>query len=272
LKNPFFTKKEFVFGTTTRRVAWKYGSKEDKIQQETFLYRSILSSYQGEEYEFSERIDENASQGFFKVTNMSLNSLYKFAYLGRVTWGPRDSIYFIHWPSAILETADSSRLLAEFNATSPLEKFNVSISVPKARANRSGLMKALQSDLQNYFGYSASVETRLMPCWVLTATDQARKKLKSSYPKYQGESGAAGIHAKHLPMELLFAEIRHYAPPPYVPVFDETGIIDPIDIDFDAAMIDLEDVKKALSKHGLILEKTNRLMKVLIIRDPKTSN
>jgi hypothetical protein len=48
---------------------------------------------------------------------------------------------------------------------------------------------------------------------------------------------------------------------------DETGMKDPIDIDFTAAMIDMEDVQKALSKQGLILKKSSKPMKVLIIRD-----
>ena len=48
---------------------------------------------------------------------------------------------------------------------------------------------------------------------------------------------------------------------------DETGFEKPIDLNFEAVMADMEDVRKALREKGLILEKRQREMKVLVIRD-----
>jgi hypothetical protein len=105
-----------------------------------------------------------------------------------------------------------------------------------------------------------------MPCWELTATDQGRKKLKSGHSKYQAEYTATGLRAQHVYIGALMTVIQHYTTEK-IPIFDETGIKNFIDIDFTAAMINIEDVRKALFKQGLMLEKRSRPMKVLIIRD-----
>jgi thiol-disulfide isomerase/thioredoxin len=263
-KNPILIPNSDALGT--KAPIWWRHCADDNIRQDNFLYQSTLSIYKGERFEGAVLINQNASQGFFKVTGMTLSTLYKLAWLGQSEWISQDTLYSTHWRYPIWETSDSAVFKYGYDEANPSVKFNFYMSVPKERANRIGLMKTLQSDLQNYFGYTASIETRLMPYWRLTATSEACKKLISTHLQYQAELEARGIHARHILIGEVVSQIIRYSMD-HLPVFDETGIKNPIDINFTATMIDINDVRSALSKEGLILEKSSKMMKVLVIHD-----
>jgi hypothetical protein len=129
-------------------------------------------------------------------------------------------------------------------------------------------MKHMQSDLENYFGFTATIETRMMPYWKLTATEVAKKQLKSQYTKEKlVESGPTLFKCKGVKVEFLMAQVIHYSTERSIPFIDETGITGPIDINIKAAFIDIGDVRKVLRKYGLLLEKSTKPMQVLVIHD-----
>lgn len=128
-------------------------------------------------------------------------------------------------------------------------------------------MEVMRRDLKNYFGYEVSRETRMMPYWSLTATEEAKGKLKSKSKTFEDERDATRIKAKKISMELVLAQIEQYNVG--IPIIDDTNIKGLIDIDFSANMMDIEDVRKEFKKLGLILEKNKKEFKVLVIRDPQ---
>jgi uncharacterized protein (TIGR03435 family) len=242
-------------------VKWKY-LVEEKTEKE-FMARSVLSKYDREEGFSVGSIDDHASAGFFQAVNLDLLTLFRLAWMSRSYWGLEDTFYAVYSHYPVIEVRDSvhEKVVAAL-------RYNYSLSVPKERATKEGLMLAMQHDLQDYFGYTARIETRQAPCWILTATDKAKKSLISSSSKTEFLSEAGHFSGRKVSMKNLVWQILHYKPD-YIPVIDETGITQKIDLDFYATMIDMEDVQKALSKQGLILEKSSKPMKVLIIRETR---
>lgn len=251
----------------TPRRNWKYEIISKKEIPDDLLYRSVLSVNKGEPFMGTELIDQTVSEGFFQTTR-DLAGLYKFAWFGKPVWADHDgdTLYYRHyWKEPVLEVRDSSLFQHDYNTNTGF--YNYSLVVPRQKATKEYLMKLMQSDLEKSFGFTAAIETRLMPYWKLTATETAKKRLKSNNNgEKEIELGPAVIHGKGLPVELLLHQIRRYYTA-HIPVIDETGITGGIDIDLKAAFIDIEDVRKALLEHGLLLEKGIRPMNVLVVRD-----
>ncbi len=146
--------------------------------------------------------------------------------------------------------------------------YNYSLKVPSGMATKDKFMRIMQRDLDVSFGYEVVEELRMMPCWILTVKDDFVKKLKTKNTRLLFAQGPTGINAKYIVVRNILDMIDHYGANGNIPMFDETHISDRIDIDFSAVMTDMEDVQRALMMHGLILERGEREMKVLVIRDP----
>lgn len=250
-------------GSTGR---WKHLLSETEIESSNFLYRSVLSPYGGEAMSGSFVIDQYASQGYHQVVRANLFQLYKIAWFGMGYW-PGGDFYNSHWQDPVLEIMDSSAF--QFNYDTYEGFYNYSLTVPKAKATKAYLMEVMQRDLKNYFGYEVAIETRMMPYWKLTATENARKNLKTKSKIHKGGFEPIGIDGERIMVENILNEIERYNSDEHFPFIDETNIKGLIDISFSAVMTDMEDVSKALKKHGLILEKSKKEFKVLVIRDPK---
>ena len=51
------------------------------------------------------------------------------------------------------------------------------------------------------------------------------------------------------------------------PFIDETGITENFDLKLDAVLTDIADIQRGLQKYGLDLEKSEKEMKVIVIRN-----
>lgn len=264
-KQPSFKAKTYDFENvaTSRPSEWNYskmGNTEDGNKE--VLYRTVLSIYQGEPLTGTWRIDENKEAGFFHLERADVGQLYCMAFFGEVNWG-RQGIYFTHWKYPVLEIKDSTLFNFDYKTNAGL--YNYSLIVPKEKATKRFLMKIMQLDLKNYFGFEISEETRMMPCWKLSATEKA-DNLRSISTHHEGDVGPAGIRAKRISVESILEFIEFYNRDEDIPFINETNL-DYIDINFSAAMTEMDDVRKALRKLGLILEKSKKQTKVLVIRD-----
>jgi hypothetical protein len=225
-----------------------------------------LSINKGERTTGTEIIDQNVTEGFFQIAGRDLASLYKFAWFGQPYWVAWDTLhYYNYWREPVLALRDSSLFQYNYDAYTGL--YNYSLIVPREKSTKEYLMKTMQRDLENNVGFTAIVETRMMPYWKLTATPQAKKKLLSTHTKPERvENGPEIINVKAIPIEELVAHIIHYSSGP-MPIINETGITERIDINLEAAFIDIEDVRSALRKYGLLLEKSMKPMKVLVVKE-----
>jgi len=267
-KQPVFRKKYSSFETVPASAyhePWRY--LIDEKQSGDFLYRSILSKNTGEPDAGFWNIDYNVQQGFYQRARATLLQLYNIAYLGESEWNRWAAVYKSQWAYPVLEIRDSSNF--QFNHLRDEGLYNYSLAVPQEKASKAFLMELMQHDLKNSFGYEVATETRLMPCWKLTANDKAIANLKSKSPITEERRDPSGITAKRIPIGLVIAQIEEYNMNERIPFFDETNILGPIDISYTAAMTEITDVQKELRKLGLTLEKSKKQMKVLVIRDSK---
>lgn len=241
-----------------------------------FLFRSILAPYNGIHYINQDFVSVRYFGNRVQLVGLPIQKLYDYAYGDTTFRSPDDrgNSYGEYWRTPLLEIKDSTKIMHR-SASEGTDDFgenlyNYSLIVPRDKASGRYLQSAMQNDLKNYFGYDVVVETRLMPCWKLIATDKARKELItkgiSKEPKEYPYHG--GFSLINRPVRVLIHEIwsYHQLEPPFI---DETGITSNIDLEVDAILTDLKDFRNSLRKNGLDLVKGKKEMKVIVIRDPK---
>lgn len=250
--------------------------------------------------------------GSIEIVGAGLRRLYYLAYADTVSnyamarnsvtnkfqdtimYPNRRSSYARFWYKPVLEMKDSSI----FNTITglPDNRFNYIIKAKKGLATAEFFQKKLQDDLKCLFGYEVTVETRLMPCWVLTATEEARKSLPTKSPgkPYQHYKGRFGTyHFRNAEIrDIIFNLESKYGygflrlieqPNKQPPFIDETGIKGEIDFVCDAELSEkiIQDVtdensfpwyQELLSLIGIKMEKTLRPMKVVVIREALNSS
>lgn len=292
-----------------------------------FTFRSILSKYKGDILKIppqasylrswhSVNRDSSSSayeryhvlQGRFQTVATPLSLLYYIAYSDTLPnvverrhpitneYPNYDSLpefkgsYGEYWHEPVLEVADKEAF--ETSRRSPDNKWNYVLNVPnKKKATALYLRRLMREDLQRYFPYEVTVETRKMPCWFLKAGLKAdRLKTKTPGKKYRfqdvkGESTGfvreyknADIRDIIFQLAVEFNKGYHFSRrnPLDAPFIDKTEIDYLIDYDMTQEELeyfddhDLEKVQKVMERLGLYLEKGSKPMKVIVIRDPKS--
>ena len=244
------------------------------------LYQSTLSKWAGESGGSSEiahyikfAIPIGNHYGF-KAIKAPLWNLYKIAYFGR-TYFTDSLLYETCYPEPVLEIKDSSVFQFDFVGIDGKGKgiYNYDLLLPASRSNEQNIMKIMQEDLRNAFGYRTVLEIRKMPVWKLVSKSGAIRKLRSKskdriYKDSRLRSG--GIVAKRLEFRVLVSEMIAHRMDYSIPLFDETGIDSNmlVDIDIDADLTTPSDnLRMALKKYNLDMIKGEREMKVVVVRD-----
>lgn len=267
-KSPKFQTKYNAYESEPRHKEsrWKYFVDTKENKQAEFIYRSILSVNNGEPFDGSLNIEKNVVQGIYQVTKANLFRLYNIAFFGESDWGIYSPVlYKTCWKYPILELSDSSLFRYDLNFNTGF--YNYSLTVPKEKASRENLMEIMQRDLRNSFGFDVSLVRRKMPYWRLSATKEAIKNLKTRSGTTEVTSGPTGIKGKNVSISTLLNVIYYYNSQELPPFIDETGITGNIDINLDAVMTSLPDVRNELQKNGLDLQRKEKEMTVLVIRN-----
>jgi thiol-disulfide isomerase/thioredoxin len=280
--------------------------------EDDFIFRSILTRYSGKI--FANQPESVQSYLWLKpdsifdkfedkleIIGASIGQLYYLAYsdtLSNVVAFPnynyeypdtlknpfRRKSYGKYWHEPILEVKDKRPF--EFSWNSSRHRYCYSLKVPKGTGSAKYLQSIFRNDLQNYFGYSVTVETRSMPYWKLSAPDkqQALSKLKSKNQSLKikvkaNESPFIFQNAEMRDMIRLLASTYGYGtldygklPPDEQSAFiDKTSITELIDFTFDRNQ-SFEQMKVFLKTLGLDLSKDFKPMKVVVIRDSAQTN
>lgn len=196
------------------------------------------------------------------------------------------------WYRPLLEMKDSALFEADYN--SPQNRYNYILKIPLEKASSFNLQKVMQHDLQVCFGYEVSVVERMMPCWELRVAEENKRRLLTKYPgqpykRTINENGRVQITNAQV-RDIIFqlesrfgysplGNLKHH-PDKQPPFFDSTGIIGGIDYAYDEAFATrlleeknirdtFPDYKKWLEEIGFELKRSERKMKVVVIRDPK---
>jgi thiol-disulfide isomerase/thioredoxin len=239
--------------------------------QTDFLFRSVLSIFNPMKHKVfrpSFGLDDNiVKEGRLDILGVPLLWLYNFAYFG--TENPRqdfnDSTYGKYCNVPILEVADSAIFKAS-NRGPGRNLFSYSLIVPTTRATRKYMQTVMQRDLQNYFGFDASVEIRKCSYLRLVTIEKGKNRLRTGGGVVTTEATRASFSGRNIPVKLLLEQLSamlDYSPT----VIDESGIEGNIDVSLDCVLSDLEDVRSALRTYGLDLIKGEKEMKVLVIKD-----
>jgi thiol-disulfide isomerase/thioredoxin len=237
-----------------------------------FYIRSVLTGWQ-KSVLHPGSIEGTAPLGFFEpntilATNSPVSRLYETAYGDTIAWYlPGNPNYGKWWTNGpILELRDPSQF--SFNFDKGQNLYCYALMVPSSKASKKKMQEIMQADLKNYFGYEVRVEKRIMPYWKLLATEKTKFALKTKRGTPVRDASKAEIVLKNQPVSSLLELIWSFNQKE--PLFvNETGITDNIDLTLNCVFTDFEDLKKELQKKGLILEKGEKEMNVIVISDQK---
>mgnify|MGYP003583858893 CR=1 FL=1 len=180
----------------------------------SYNYRSVLAPYKVDTefrghfgyisgYRYAEKFKDSlpetyallrSYQGRVQETNASLSHLYYMAYADTLRNSPSfrrldtgefpDTVaipewrtsYGRFWPEPILEVSDEAPF--KFSEKNFKNLYNYSLIVPLEKASAAFLQKAMQKDLDIYFGYDVKVDDRMMPCWKLQFIENGKINFK----------------------------------------------------------------------------------------------
>jgi thiol-disulfide isomerase/thioredoxin len=238
-----------------------------------FLFRSMLTAYKPG---ITRAVDNTSIEtgltgrkGSFCVLGVDLRELYFYAFLGIAQLPNSYSGDYGKYGNLVLEVRDSSFFKVDNKTGKNL--FCYSVDLPPAQANAERLKKVMQRDLENYFGFVVSIETRDCPCWKLVATKIAKERIQSKGGSSSSEGlGVLFYKVRNKPFKDIVHVVQNLLRQNERIVFDETGITGNVDMALDCKdglLTDFNDMKKALQANGLDLVPAEKEMKVLVVRD-----
>lgn len=276
-----------------------------------FLFRSLLTRYDGiirnpyPGYIDGFRwLDDPAFASYkdrLQVVGLPIGKLYYLAYTDTLSNDPRsrnsityeypDTIkkpymktsYGKYWHEPILEVSDPEPF--RWDRKDKKNRYNYSLKVPSGMGSARVLQDFLRRDMEGYFGFNVTVESRVMPYWKLTVVNKARflEKLKSVE-----QGGRFDIQEEESTFVIKNGDMRDiiwflagsygYGMYDYgkLPKEDQAAFIDETGIDIDNKIdiawvknMSFAEAKSCLMEFGLKLEKSYKTMKVVVIRDPK---
>jgi thiol-disulfide isomerase/thioredoxin len=218
-----------------------------------FLYRSVLTQWK-------ESIRPNQFQltdTSLQVTGARLDELYRIAITGKIYADPADSLYGDSYFNPILEMQDTSA----FASDGFTNRYCYSLFIPTAKAGKEHVLSGMRADLEKFFGYEIRMEKRVMPYWKLVKKKASSIKIVKEY-----DIGNT-IRVLGLLQHLFDHDSLKLN---YV---NETGLLLDDIIYFPGfySMITTRELIPAMNAMGLFLEKAEKQMKVLVIRDKSTS-
>jgi len=204
--------------------------------------------------------EDALKQGRFQLLGYPLLYLYSLAWLGAVSPGFANKEENEGYDEkVVLKVKDSSL----FKFTDCDNLFCYSLIMPPAKASPQKLMHIMSQDLENYFGYTASIEERKITAWKLVARDKKMLITKGGKTTIQRTNKTEDFFATNIPMTKLVEEIKRA----FDDVSDGTGITENIDVNLRCSFVIRNDVLKALRSNGLDLVPVEAKKKVLVIRD-----
>jgi len=227
-----------------------------------FLYRSVLLNWNSSmETCFPPSIDYALSPFTFQAMGVTIQSLYNYAYIGADGWRPGHQLYGSYNDKPLLEMGDSSLLK---------QLFSYSLSLPSYKFQKEQIQNQMKIDLFQFFGFSVREEIRNMPCWKLVATPEGRLRSRTKKNVKKTSGSKVSIDYEFVPVVNLIKTLQAYTFPNEILV-DETGIEGYIDVKLEAILTDPEDVRKALLNRGFDLWKSEKPMKVIVLRSEKNN-
>jgi thiol-disulfide isomerase/thioredoxin len=242
-----------------------------------FIQRSIVTKWRYGMPNYSPSSREDGKDylydlKYLQLIGRSLPEIYRIAYFGLPYWSAYNEkeISENYSIKPVLEIKDSSKF--DFDYSLGRNLYCYSQVLPEDKRTPNQMREVMKRDLKNAFDYDVTVEIRSMPYLALVASDEAKIKLKNQNKKGESNESIAHLNYINRPIKNLINTISYNCDLIYdknLPLIDETGIEENIDISLNAVMTDLDDVKRALKEQGLEIVQKMKDMKCIVIRDPK---
>lgn len=239
------------------------GGNEDRL-----LYHSTISRYLPGigSVVSTRRVDSiNHTIGLI-CTNFSIWDLYKTAYSDRFNLNSLE----VPANRTILDVQDTTKYrftgkgVDAWNAWKEDNLYGYNVVLPLSRMNE--LKDIMKRDLNSFFDIAPSIEKRKIKCLVLTKiTNEDKIHSIGLTPQY--EENFYWIKMKNMPLSTLIFHLtfKWFQLLP-MPVLDETNYSGNVDIEINAKMSNVEEVRKELNKYGLDLEEQERTVDMLVLR------
>ncbi len=233
------------------------------IAKEHVLFQSMLTRYvEGVQSRFDVIRDEQGSVTRITMANAWIQLMFALAWSDETRYFSRNRIVLdVKDPSGVISNLEG----APFKAWLRDHAWCYEVIVPSHLS--ANVFEIMRSDMTRLFPqYIASVEKRAMPCLILVRTSDA-DKIKSSQDSSVTNVDAFSLSITNSSIQLLVSQLNHYLQHLNKPVIDETGYKGNVDINLDARLSSVDDLRKALKAYDLDLIEKKRDIEVLVIRD-----
>ncbi|MEO7989266.1 MAG: TlpA disulfide reductase family protein [Chryseolinea sp.] len=233
------------------------------IQRKQILFQSLLSNYvEGVQSRFDVIRDEQGSVTRITMANAWIQLMFSLAWSDETRYFSRNRIVLeVKDPSVLISNQEGEPLKAWLRN----HAWCYEVIVPKPLSAK--VFEIMRSDMTRLFPqYIASVEKRAMPCLVLVRTSD-NDNLKSSQTSSVSNADAFSLSITNSSIQLLVSQLNHYLQHLNKPVVDDTGYKGNVDINLDARLSSVDDLRKALKTYDLDLIEKKHDIEVLVIRD-----
>lgn len=201
----------------------------------------------------------------FRFVNTSLLDIYKIAFGGSVILTDKDFAYSNRIQFDCPSCFDFFQYPGATDSIPAWEERNLVCYESKWKLNNDSLAyQYLQSDANKFFPFSVRVENIETPCYILKKINGLSNSKEGNKEKYLRYTGASYL-LKNMPVSVLVKSLNGITLFKKMPIVDETNFSSNIDIHLTNAFSDIEVLTKQLLKNGLLLELSNRKMKILVI-------
>ncbi len=178
---------------------------------------------------------------------------------------------FVGRNRVVKEVKDPERLTTDLSGQAYLEwqsnnTLCYEIMIPASRDNE--LYELMREDLRKYFPqYSFGLEKRETTCLVIkqvSDSDLLRSKGGEKIVNYS--YGTFTLKNQGLAVLVGYLNVLAMQNSPY-PVVDGTGFTETVDLDLEADLSDINDLNRALKPYGLFIEKDQRIIDILVVKD-----
>lgn len=223
---------------------------------ESLLYRSIFLPYhEGIGNSVGHDTDEGGRVKRFYAFNQVPSALLALAFPQEMDL-PLNRRYYegdsaLKW-KALLEDDD------------PYHGYTYEIISPSVEYTR--MLQNIREDMVRFFGIVPHIETRKTDCLILKKSDRKIVPTQYKKPQIQYTSTDSQKYIRCMPVSFIVRVLNYFSP---VPIVDESGVTELIDIALPDNLYDEKSLVSAVEKAGFTITASQRDMKVAVVTSNK---
>lgn len=223
---------------------------------DSLLYRSIFLPYhEGIGYSVGYEAEEAGIVKRFYAFNQPSSALLATAFPKEMEL-PLNRRYY--------EGDSALKWKALLEDENPYHGYTYEIIVPPVEYSQ--MLQYIREDIVRFFGIAPHFETRKTECLVLKKGSKNIITTQFKEPQIQYTSAESEKYIRCMPISFIVKILNYFSP---VPLIDESGITEPIDISLPDNLHDEKALKLALENVGFTLIPSEREMEITVIKGSK---